>query len=176
MSISASSVLQFVRLMQENGITVWVDGGWGVDALLGEQTRPHDDLDIAIQEKDVASLRALVDARGFRNVPRDDTSAWNFVLGNSADERVDVHVVVIDSQGNGIYGPPENGLMYPSGSLDGTGSILGYPVRCIAAGHLVRFHTGYKLRPKDYHDVSALCERFGIDYPEDYQSSKSTNH
>lgn len=26
------------------GIRVWVDGGWGVDALVGRQTRHHDDL------------------------------------------------------------------------------------------------------------------------------------
>jgi lincosamide nucleotidyltransferase A/C/D/E len=30
-------------------IEFYVDGGWGVDALLGKQTRPHADLDIAIQ-------------------------------------------------------------------------------------------------------------------------------
>ncbi len=175
MSIEAAVVVAFVRLMEANGITVWIDGGWGVDALLGEQTRAHDDLDIAIQEQEVASLRSLLEARGYRDVPRDDTSAWNFVLGNDADERVDVHVVVIDAQGNGIYGPPENGLMYPAGSLDGTGSILGLPVRCIAPEHMVQFHTGYKLRPQDYHDVVALCQRFGIEYPREYQQSKSIN-
>lgn len=30
---------------------VWLDGGWGVDALLGRQTRPHDDMDIVIEQK-----------------------------------------------------------------------------------------------------------------------------
>jgi lincosamide nucleotidyltransferase A/C/D/E len=43
--------------LEKLGIEIWVDGGWGVDALLGEQTRPHKDLDIAIQQKDVPQLR-----------------------------------------------------------------------------------------------------------------------
>ena len=34
-------------------VEVWIDGGWAVDALLEEQTRPHGDLDIVVQEKDV---------------------------------------------------------------------------------------------------------------------------
>jgi lincosamide nucleotidyltransferase A/C/D/E len=42
-------------MLEEAKVTVWVDGGWGVDALLGEQTRPHKDLDIAIEEKDLPS-------------------------------------------------------------------------------------------------------------------------
>ena len=38
----------FLDLFDELGIEVWIDGGWGVDALLGECTRPHQDLDIII--------------------------------------------------------------------------------------------------------------------------------
>ena len=33
-------VTDFYRAMEHSGITVWIDGGWGVDALLGKQTRP----------------------------------------------------------------------------------------------------------------------------------------
>ena len=29
-------------------ISTWVHGGWGIDALLGVQTRPHDDIDLAL--------------------------------------------------------------------------------------------------------------------------------
>ena len=35
---------------------------------------------------------------------------------------------------------------------------------------MVKFHTGYKLRETDFKDVSALCARFGTDYPEEYAS------
>ncbi len=32
----------------DRSILVWLDGGWGVDALLGEQGRPHDDVDVVV--------------------------------------------------------------------------------------------------------------------------------
>ena len=36
--------------LENRKIKIWVDGGWCVDAHLGQQTRPHEDLDIAIQQ------------------------------------------------------------------------------------------------------------------------------
>jgi hypothetical protein len=62
--MTASDVIEIVRLLDQNRIDVWIDGGWGVDALLGEQTRSHRDLDIAVQHGDVPRLRALLEARG----------------------------------------------------------------------------------------------------------------
>lgn len=43
----SEDVLALYTALHELGIQIWIDGGWGVDALLGEQTRPHQDLDIA---------------------------------------------------------------------------------------------------------------------------------
>ena len=71
--MSAGDAVELLQLFAQHRIEVWVDGGWGVDALLGEQTRPHGDLDIALQHADVPKLRALLEARGYRDVPRDDT-------------------------------------------------------------------------------------------------------
>jgi len=34
------------------GVDVWVDGGWGVDALVLGQTRHHDDLDLVVSLTD----------------------------------------------------------------------------------------------------------------------------
>jgi lincosamide nucleotidyltransferase A/C/D/E len=52
---------EVVRLMQVfdgQGLDVVVDGGWGVDALLGKQTRQHNDLDIAAPHGTLPQLRA----------------------------------------------------------------------------------------------------------------------
>ena len=147
------------------GIEVWIDGGWGVDALLEMQTRPHNDLDIVIQQSDVSKLRRLLEAEGYRDVPRDDTSPWNFVLGDNHRREVDVHAIVLDAKGNGLYGPTEKGVMYPAESLGGTGKIDGEVVRCIAPEWIIKFHSGYPLKEKDFRDVAALCEKFGFDDP-----------
>ena len=62
--MTADKVHWFLDLFDELGIKVWIDGGWGVDALLGECTRKHQDLDIIISWEDSGILtEALFAAR-----------------------------------------------------------------------------------------------------------------
>jgi lincosamide nucleotidyltransferase A/C/D/E len=161
--MTACDVVEIVQLLTNNGIHVHVDGGWGVDALLGEQTRPHADLDIAMQHKDVPKLRDLLESRGYREIPRDDSWECNFVLADESGHEVDVHSYTLDAQGNNTFGVP-----YPADSLTGSGTIGGHPLDCISPEWMVSFHTGYELDIDDYRDVSALCERFGIEIPPEY--------
>jgi lincosamide nucleotidyltransferase A/C/D/E len=173
--MNAVDVISLYSDLQKLSINIWVDGGWGVDALLGEQTRPHKDLDIAIQQQDIPRLRAFLEARGYKETKIEDARPWNFVLGDENGREIDVHVIVLDKEGNGIYGPVENGQLYPSASLSGKGVIQGEIVRCISAEWAVKFHSGYELKAKDFVDVSALCKKFGLDLPEEYaQFRKST--
>jgi len=37
---------------------------------------------------------------------------------------------------------------------------------------MVKFHSGYDLKDKDFRDVSALCEKFAIDLPPVYGQFK----
>lgn len=37
----SGALVEILRLLEAAGIAVWLDGGWGVDALLGRQTRSH---------------------------------------------------------------------------------------------------------------------------------------
>jgi lincosamide nucleotidyltransferase A/C/D/E len=171
-SVNSVDVVDFYRTITQLGIELWIDGGWGVDALLGEQTRAHKDLDIAIQQKDVPGLCHLLQARGYTDIKLGDARPWNFVLGDEMGREIDVHVIVLDDQGNGIYGPPENDEMYPAASLTGTGNIGGHAVRCISPEWMVKFHSGYDLKDKDFLDVSALCKKFGIELPPAYEPFK----
>ncbi len=52
--MTATDVLEIVQLFNQNNIELIIDGGWSVDALLGQQTRTHEDLDVAVQHKDVS--------------------------------------------------------------------------------------------------------------------------
>ena len=147
--------------LERLGIKIWIDGGWGVDSLLEHQTRPHSDLDIVIEKKDLPAARSWLENGGYRDVPRDDTSAWNFVLGDDKGHEIDFHVIEIDDNGNGIYGPVERNQMYPAASLSGIGSIEGTSVRCISAEYQIKFHSGYELKEKDFKDLAALRCKFG---------------
>ncbi len=161
--MAAQDVVEIVQLFEQNQIGVCIDGGWGVDALLGEQTRPHADLDIAVQHQDVTLIRTLLEAQGYQDVPRGDTRECNFVLGDGRGHQIDIHSYTFDAAGNLVYGVP-----YPYDSLNGTGSVNGYPVKCITPEWMVKFHTGYQLDENDYHDVQVLCQRFGINIPSEY--------
>jgi lincosamide nucleotidyltransferase A/C/D/E len=163
--MTAEDVIEIVQLLNHNGIEVIIDGGWGVDALLGEQTRPHSDLDVAVEHKDVPKIRALLEARGYQDVPRDDTRDCNFVLDDQDGRLFDIHSYTFDSAGKITFG-----VAYPFDSLNGSGSINGYPVRCITPEWMVRFHSGYPLDENDYHDVKLLCQKYGIEMPEEYQA------
>lgn len=168
--MNAEDMIEIIQLLNYNHIDVCIDGGWGVDALLGKQTRTHADLDIAIQHKDVTQTRILLEARGYKDVPRDDTRDCNFVLGDEQGRQVDIHTYTFDSAGRFVFG-----IEYPHDSLNGVGSVNGCPVKCISPEWMVKFHTGYKLDENDYHDVKLLCQRFGIQIPPDYKEFEEKN-
>jgi lincosamide nucleotidyltransferase A/C/D/E len=162
-TMSAQDVIALLKLLQQQGIEVILDGGWGVDALLGRKTRVHEDLDVAVLHKNVPQIRALLEARGFREVPRDDSWECNFVLGNDQGLLFDLHSCTFDETGKNIFG-----IEYPFESWSGTGVIDSYPVRCIPPEWLVKFHTGYKVDENDYHDVQLLCKHFNLELPVEY--------
>jgi len=64
--MQAADVLGLYNTLKKLGVDIWIDGGWGVDALLEKQTRPHKDLDIAVQQKDVPQLREVLEANGYQ--------------------------------------------------------------------------------------------------------------
>ena len=170
--MEAHVVLNLYNTLEKLGIEIWIDGGWGVDALLEKQTRLHQDLDIVIQDKDVSRFRQLLE--GYTEIKLEIARPHNFVLADEHGYEIDVHVIVFDEQGNGIYGPVENGEMYPAAALAGRGIINGQRVRCISPEWTIKFHSGYELKDKDFKDVSALCEKFGLELPEEYKKFTGT--
>jgi len=161
--VDASDVVELLNFLEQSGLEVYVDGGWAVDALLGEQTRSHDDLDVAIPHGQVPLLRRLMETRGFHEQRKADSWECNFVLIDDGDRRLDVHSYTLDAAGKNVSGVP-----YAAEHLTGTGVIVGRQVRCINPAWLVRFHTGYEIDEKDHRDVRLLCERFRLPLPDEY--------
>ncbi|MFE4461929.1 nucleotidyltransferase domain-containing protein, partial [Nocardia tengchongensis] len=140
----ADDVLAVHRACARAGITIWIDGGWCVDALLGEQTRPHGDLDIAVRRGQDDRVREILTGMGYLATPGPDHSAWNYVMAKDAETSVDIHVFDHDADGRVSYG-----IAYPAESLTGTGSIGGEQVSCIAAAWMFSFKTAYPPAAKD---------------------------
>jgi len=169
--MSAADVIDVASTLLAAGVSFWLDGGWGVDALLGEETRRHDDLDIVIRLDDSESVIEHLVAVGF-NVET-DSRPTQFVLADANDRRIDFHPVVFQTDGSARQigaGPNGADAFFPTSGFSGLGQITGKEFPCLSPRLLVLFHTGYPPQPKDRHNVRLLCARFGINLPSGYEA------
>ena len=163
--MNAGALVDLLQLFESAGIEVWLDGGWAVDALLGTQTRPHKDLDIILRAADLAGLREILSKRGFE-IQKGGTES-NFVLADRSGLEVDVHVIVLDRDGNGVY-RMQNGSdwIFPAAGFCEWGVVGGLSVRCLSPEVQVLCHAhGYVPTEKDLRDMELLEARFGVKLP-----------
>lgn len=164
------ALIELLSWLDDARITTWLDGGWGVDALMHSQSRSHSDVDLIVQVKDVPRLQTLLAGKGF--TIKNDTSPYSFVLANGAGFEVDIHAVTFDGAGNGIYSM-ENGQnwTYPAEGFSGQGIVADRRVRCLSAAAQVLCHAeGYTPTVKDFQDMELLRQRFGVELPEHLQA------
>jgi lincosamide nucleotidyltransferase A/C/D/E len=177
--MSPSDVIEILDIFSNAGIVVWLDGGWGVDALLHEQTRLHDDLDLAIDRRDceraASSLRTFTHAQDI--TPGLPT---RLVLRDENGRQVDIHLLDFDEDGNGwMIGPDGEKSKFPAADLAGQGLIAGRQVRCISADLQLIKHSGYTNHGPDefdYRDMRALADRFGLILPPEYARIPNWRH
>ena len=157
------------------GIQIWLTGGWGIDALLQEQTRPHKDLDIIMLVDDIVRMRDLLSREGYALKELWPENCWvvnaygteiptAFVLQDSEGREVDAHAMRLDDRGNGVPAWADEGLVFKREDLAGEGMIAGFAVRCLSPEMQVLCHMGYDLPYKQLRDIELLHERFGIEY------------
>lgn len=162
--MAGGDLVELLREIEVTGIETWLDGGWGVDALLGEQRREHDDVDLIASLSDMPRLLEFLAGRGYELV--DGELPTNVVLHDAAGRQVDIHSVAFNERGDGIY-RMRNGedWVYPSWGFAGRGRLVDLPVRCLSPEAQVLCHTGYELDEDDFRDMHALEERFGVKAP-----------
>ena len=161
--MTEAQVLEVLAACAAQGLPVWVDGGWAVDAVLGRQTRPHEDLDLATRVEDGPALEALLAGLGL--IRQAGGPAWNPVYSDGGGLRVDLHLFRLDAAGRGVMDPDDPAVAYPAGSFDGRGAIAGRAVDCLPADILWRLKTGYPPRDRDLLDLAAPWRRRQLDRP-----------
>ena len=168
--MTAASAVALLDDLTAAGVDPCVGGGWAVDALIGEQTREHSDLDLWVEAPNLDPLVQVLTRRGVdRLLPWGGDRPWNFVLHDGEHVRVDLHLYEQLAQGLLHYGIVVRGAKFPAESLHGTGLIAGRRVRCDSLEWAVECHTGYAPRAVDRQDVGRLCARFGLDLPVGYR-------
>jgi len=154
-----------VDWLHQSSIRVWLDGGWGVDALLGRETRAHLDVDIIITIGDVPTLLEVCDQKGF--AVREGSPPHAFVLADESGLEIDVHTVAFGSDGNAAHRMDTGeDWIFSAESFAGLGVIQGVEVSCLSAEAQVRCHAqGYTPTEKDFRDMELLREQFSVALP-----------
>ena len=167
--MTVNDVIEVLDRLIAARVAVWLDGGWGADALVGRQTRPHADLDLALARSDLdRAANSLVDA-GFNHEPAVVPGLpARYVMRDGDGREVDFHPLLFDTAGNGWQQLSPSGRAWGCYAADGlaaTGSIEGRLVRCLSAELQVRFRLGYEWSDRDEHDIRLLAEAFELPMP-----------
>jgi lincosamide nucleotidyltransferase A/C/D/E len=166
--MNTQSVLRVIAPLESAGVRVWLDGGWGIDALVGEQTREHDDLDCVIALSDSPIARDALAVLGF-TVSLDELPT-RFVVRDRRDHRVDFHTVTFDATGAATQRLQDGTTVpYPAQGFSGLGHIASVRVACLTVAVQALHHLGYDPDEKDHHDMGLLADHFGIGLPAPYR-------
>ena len=56
---------EVTSLLSDDGIDHWLFGGWAVDFLVGETTRPHSDVEFVAWHRDLPAITRILEASGY---------------------------------------------------------------------------------------------------------------
>ena len=157
-------VVRVVRAVEGAGVRCWLAGGWGVDALLGHQTRRHDDVDLVIDDFDVQVGRAYaaLEPLGFRVVSTQREPVWmpdRWELRDDAHHQMDL--LGLDwpklRAALGVRDGPSDEVLEFALAV---GHIGGHQVPCLSSAVQRVLHSGFSPRRVDGHDLRMLDDGF----------------
>ena len=163
--VNITDVRQILQFAIDAEIKVFLDGGWGVDALLGHQSRSHNDIDIFVEKKDYQNFIEIIQANGFYEIKMEYTTLNHTVWEDAKNRIIDLHCFEYTGKGEILY----EGDCFPLEIFSGKGKIEEIEVSCIEPYSQVMFHLGYEFDENDVHDVRFLCETFHIEVPNEYR-------
>ena len=180
MRFPAIRVVQIFRLLEESGVPVWLDGGWGVDALLKRETREHLDLDLIVPVEYLNAAESALGNVGFLKDDHQTLMPVRLVFRNSEELEIDIHPVTLKPDGSAehIYIAEDTGNLHPfvhsAAGLSGVGVINGRIVRCTTAAEQIRQRVERRYSPwgqdrirangvsADLEDIISLQQELGI--------------
>ncbi len=163
--MEAQDVIDVLAVLSDAGVSPTLEGGWGVEALLGGQYRDHSDVDLVIDLREVRpAVEALAEV-GFDVVDHDGIRSVR--LGDQYDRVIDLRPVAHDQRGNAWVtnrdpedGPPD----FPAESFT-YGWVAGRQVPCISPELQAQMSGEHEVTPDRAGDVVRLGERFSTPIP-----------
>jgi lincosamide nucleotidyltransferase A/C/D/E len=169
--VKPEDAIQIIHLLESNDIPVWLVGGWGIDSMLGRQTREHKDLDILLQRDDLQKAKHLLENVGYslKEIWSENNPVFDFhgnqidtafVLQDASSREIDLHAFHLE--GGQVIPDWEDseGHQITKAQLDHQGMINGISVRCISQQLQFLFHAGYDLPDYQIQDIRLLNEKY----------------
>lgn len=157
--MNARDAASLLEELGKNGFHAWVAGGWAVDALVGEQTRIHGDLDLAVNADELTEVMGVLNDLGYRITTNSLPSRVE--LTDHEKRRVDLHPVRFRADGSGSQaGLDDSSFEYRADGFS-TGTIDGHRVPCLSGTQQLSFRHSYDWRPVDHHDVPLIRAAIG---------------
>jgi lincosamide nucleotidyltransferase A/C/D/E len=122
--MTCEDVIEVLAVLDAGGIDYWIDGGWGIDALVGQQTRKHHDLDLGVSLDEISRVEALLPQ--FRR-ESEEASFYTDERGRAVD------LLLVERREAGQFRqqlPGGRRLRYAESETRASGYIGGRPVRC----------------------------------------------
>lgn len=153
--MTAAEVVEVVDWLDAAQVVYQINGGWGVDGLVGRQTRPHRDLDIFVDGQREGEFLAWLSSRGYGVVEH-----WRPVRVELSGDRgyIDVHPMRINGNGDGVQEGLGGEVYVHPASERVPGRIGGRAVVVASAERARELRAGYRARDVDLHDLAVLDE------------------
>ena len=148
--MNASAVTEITSCLDELTLAHWLCGGWGVDALVGRQTRRHGDLDVIVDGNDPRLPEAADTALGQLGLRR--------VATETSIAPMPTIWVYSDGRGRTVDLLPADIAMPPFDRPDAwaRGRIGQTEVGCVSAALQRLLRAGYPARKSDREDLALL--------------------
>jgi lincosamide nucleotidyltransferase A/C/D/E len=149
MHFPAEKVPETLELLTYHDIPAWLDGGWAVDAIAGEQTRDHQDIDLLVPIHEGPRVQQILEGIGFASHEQETELPHRLVMVNTpARLMIDFHLVTPQDDGSMVFkitnykaNVPSYEYKYSPEGLTGRGVIAGKDVSCITLEEQVRCRT-----------------------------------
>lgn len=157
-TVSKDSFLMIIDILAELNIRYWIEGGWGIDVLIGNQTREHRDVDI---DFDAAYENILMDRlREIGYQITTDCRPTRVELYHPIHGYIDVHPLIISETGDAKQANPEGGWFNLEANWFSESAFEARIIPCISVEGQRLFHSGYELREIDKADLKRLNDTF----------------
>lgn len=152
---SKENLLEVLDLLDHLNMQYWIDGGWGIDILLGKQHRAHRDIDVDFDCAYTDVLLRVLEKQGYTIVV--DWRPSRIELHHPTLGYIDIHPLIIEKDGSAKQAGLNDDWYVFDAEWFTSALFEGRVIPCISAKAQKLFHSGYKLREVDQIDLKNLA-------------------